>query len=249
MSRPVQIAVAITLVVLGATLFFVLGDRAGEPPAEEVPQHSTSSDQRPVAPRTNTAFDTRADDDEPDGAPRNNDQAQPLHARDADAGSGSTAAADAGDAGEAPAKTAQWRDETNERVLGEKKWMATVDAEEVSRINEVFRRSRALRADPRINNAGRRSSIQVVEKIVGVCFEDLGRRVPEATGRIAVAYTATADEGGGRITKPRISLRTHMLQEEKFEACVVDGLRGQRFDAAPGDPIEVEHPIFFDGAF
>ena len=127
--------------------------------------------------------------------------------------------------------------------------MAEVGAEEAARIDEVFRRSRELRADPRIDVAGRRSSIEVAEQVVRACFEELEVRVPEVTGRVAVAYTATADERGGRISQPRITLRTRLLQDELFESCVVQGLDGQRFDAAPGDPIQVEHPIFFDGAW
>jgi hypothetical protein len=126
--------------------------------------------------------------------------------------------------------------------------MAPVSADEEARIDEVFEKARAVRYDPQLSPEGRATSIEAARVVLEACFEALQERQPEASGRVIVGWTSGAAEGRGWIRNPRISVN-YKLGEPAFESCVLDGLAGRSFPAADGDPIEVEAPFFFDGAF
>lgn len=143
---------------------------------------------------------------------------------------------------------AAWDDPTNDRVLGPKEWMAGTDDEERARIDEVFEKSRAARYDPRLSIQDRGQSVAAMRAVVDACFQALAQRVPGSSGRLIVAWTAGASGGQGRVSNPRIKVN-YKLEDETFEACILDGAQNLRFDAADGEPIEVEVPFFYDGAY
>lgn len=146
-----------------------------------------------------------------------------------------------------PPKTT-WDDPVNELVLGENAWMAPIDDAEAARVDQVFEDARAARFDPRLPDRSRAESIVVAREIVETCFDELERRSPGASGRLIVSWTAAATDGVGTITDPQINVN-YKLEDAAFEACVVDGLTDQTFAGADGEPITVEVPFFFDGAF
>ncbi len=161
-----------------------------------------------------------------------------------------SAPADAGSAVPSVPSTAaqQWEDPTNAEVLGQKQWMAPVEDAEALRIERVFEAARAARHDPRLPDRSRAASIEAARQVIDRCFGALADRHPGIQGRLIVGWTAGASGGRGVIRNPRIAVN-YKLSEPQFEACVLDGLAGQAFRGPDGDPIEIQAPFFYDGAF
>lgn len=128
--------------------------------------------------------------------------------------------------------------------IGPGQWAAPISPEEEAEIQAAF--DAIPPRDPRVTPRDRRSSIEVARVVVEDCFRALQQRHPGRRGRVAVAWTASADRGVGRIDDPEITLNLK-LRESLFEQCIVQGLDGLTFPAEDqGEPRRVEYPFFFD---
>ncbi len=132
----------------------------------------------------------------------------------------------------------------NPGPMGPDGWAAPISPEEEAEIQAAF--DALPEPDPRVTRRDRKTSIEVARVVVEDCYRELQRRHPGRRGRIAVAWTAMANEGQGTISEPEITLNLR-LREMEFEACIEQGLDGLTFPADDqGEPLRVEYPFMFD---
>lgn len=240
--------IVITLLAAASILAAAIWAFSPSAPPTPIPPPAIVSNDKPSFDRTRTKSH-RADD-----PPPRHEAESPARAVTAGRDDAPVPTPDAGTTSTDEIEQAQvetepeWDDPTNQRVLGPKVWVAPVDDAEALRIDQVFKDARAARFDPRLPNQSRSASILAVKEVVDRCFDALVDRVPGASGRLIVAWMAGATGGQGRVTNPRIKVN-YKLDDPAFESCVIDGAAGRTFRGPDGDPIEVEAPFFYDGAF
>lgn len=132
--------------------------------------------------------------------------------------------------------------------FGPVEWMAQPTDVDVDEIEERLDQGEmeqefllALRRD-------RQRSIDLAQASVTACYEELLDRNPETIrqGRIALEWTLRTDAGVGRLEAPQV-LHNLGLDEADFEACILEGVAGQQFEAqGDGAELQVQWPAFLD---
>jgi hypothetical protein len=138
----------------------------------------------------------------------------------------------------------EWRDPDNRKMLGQRRWMATLPDAESQAIDETFDAPSPQRYP--IDLQERRLGVEIAKDIVGDCFDRLRTRSANASGRITVGFDLEADGARARITNVAIGAKVD-LDDREFEDCITHELAGVSFRSSEQGTMRVEYPFFFDG--
>ena len=147
------------------------------------------------------------------------------------------------DASMADAHPHRWNDPVNQRVLGQKKWMAKLPDAEQEAIEETLDQPRPKRYP--FDMDVRQQSVDRARTLVYDCFDALRRRQPQATGRLTIAFDLQVVGGQAQVQNPAIPTN-HKLGEPGFEACILDGLARISYPAQGDGTMQVEYPFLFE---
>lgn len=138
-----------------------------------------------------------------------------------------------------------WADPVNQRVLGDRRWMATPAPEESARVQAIL--DAPMPNDPRVKPADRRTSIVAVRNEVDVCFAQAQSVVPDAHGRFIVSYDVVSSAGIGKISGVDVASLVGFEQNPEIADCVRNRVEGLQFPTQEdGELLRVDYPIFFE---
>lgn len=144
---------------------------------------------------------------------------------------------------DADASGREWADPINRQVLGDRRWMATPDADEAARIKAVF--DRPLPHDPRVQPADRRKAIQVVREVVDQCVDDLRKTNLIEEGRLIVEFDIISRAGHGIISNVAVGPIVGFSEFVELEPCV-ELAEGRTFETEhDGELLHVTYPFFY----
>ncbi len=138
-----------------------------------------------------------------------------------------------------------WNDPENQKVLGDKRWMAVESPEENARIRALL--DKPMPNDPRATPLDRRISIDLLKPEVEFCVENVRRTNPAAKGRLVVSYDLSASGETAVIQNADVDPIIGFEGVVGLRECIVDRIQGRTFDASrDGEPLRVEYPFFFE---
>lgn len=138
-----------------------------------------------------------------------------------------------------------WNDPENQKVLGDKRWMAVESPEENARIRALL--DKPMPSDPRATPLDRRTSIDLLKPEVEFCVESVRRTNPAAKGRLVVSYDLSASSEMAVIQNADVDPIIGFEGVVGLRECIVDRIQGRTFDASrEGELLRVEYPFFFD---
>jgi hypothetical protein len=136
-----------------------------------------------------------------------------------------------------------WQDPVNQRVLGQKKWMAQLPDAASQEIDEELEKERPQRYP--IDLTVRRSGVDVAKEIVEGCYERLLERNPQADGRLAVGFNMVADGSTARFKDVDVLVKVR-LYDPAFDDCIIDELSRASFPTSEEGVMWVEYPFVFE---
>ncbi len=138
-----------------------------------------------------------------------------------------------------------WNDPENQKVLGDKRWMAVESPKEAARIKEIL--DAPMPMDKRVTPFDRKASIELIRPDVEFCVEAARRIIPRAKGRLVVSYDLNASGGTAVVQNAVVDPIIGFEGVVGLAECIVDRIQGRTFDASrDGEVLRVEYPFFFD---
>ncbi len=138
-----------------------------------------------------------------------------------------------------------WNDPENQKVLGDKRWMAVESPEENARIQALL--DKPMPSDPRATPLDRRASIELLKPEVEFCVETARRTTPAAKGRLVVSYDLSATGETAVIQNADVDPIVGFEGVVGLRECIVNRIEGRTFEASrEGERLRVEYPFFFD---
>lgn len=138
-----------------------------------------------------------------------------------------------------------WKDPINQRVLGDRRWMATASPAETARLQAVL--DEPIPTDPRVKPADRRASIQAIQPEVDACVMQAQSRFPGVHGRLVVSYDVHSQGGTGQVSAVEIGPIVGFEQTPELADCIVERIDGLQFPTTEdGEVLRVQYPFFFE---
>jgi hypothetical protein len=138
-----------------------------------------------------------------------------------------------------------WNDPENQKILGDKRWMAVESPAENARIRALL--DKPMPSDPRATPLDRRTSIDLLKPEVEFCVESVRRISPAAKGRLVVSYDLSASGEIAVIQNADVDPIIGFEGVVGLRECIVDRIQSRTFDASrDGERLRVEYPFFFD---
>lgn len=138
-----------------------------------------------------------------------------------------------------------WNDPENQKVLGDKRWMAVESPEETARIKAIL--DRPMPIDSRATPLDRRTSIELLRPEVEFCVEAARKIVPGASGRFVVSYELSASEKTAVVQNTEVDPLVGFDGVVGLRDCIIQRIEGRTFEASrQGEPLLVEYPFFFE---
>jgi hypothetical protein len=231
---------AATLAVAGIIVAVVLF--MGSEPADdqELPDSPGLEDHQPSSPSSQAQPARESESTAPQvTAPDETTLEAPGEKRDASTDNGDD------EVPRAPEELSITIDDLGEAV-GPAQWLAQPHDVDVDELEEELNRGAMEQEFLIAKRRDRHRSIEVVEPVVHDCYGAWRARGIDAEivtqgiddSRVALGWNMITDAGRGRLENPQI---LHQLgpRDERFEACLIDGLDGLGFDAV-GDGADLE---------